>query len=265
MNPTLLLHDLRRILPMWTALTAVTAAYIAVVVAMYDPRADEGLDALIATMPELFAAFGMDGASATLSGFMVDYLYGFLLVLLPMVMVVAAVHGTLIRPIETGSMAYLLASPHSRRTIVGSALASVVASSAAMAVAVSVTEAVCVAVRAPGDVALSDIAAMNLGLLALWLSMAGVCALSACAIGNASAALWTGAGLCAAQFLIRMLAQADDGMDVLRYATALTLLDPEGLAAGEGPAVCGAVALAVAGAAMCVAAVEVFRRRDLSL
>ena len=106
---------------------------------------------------------------------------------------------------------------------------------------------------------------VNLGLLALWLAMAGLCFLSACLFSNSSAALWTGGGLCILFFLMQMVSQAGDKFEFLKNVNPLTLFDYYGLAAGDASAVGRAIALAAGAVALFAAAVAVFDRRDLSI
>ena len=70
---------------------------------------------LIATA--VAAAFGMANATDTLLGFLLNYLYGFVFTWLPLLMIMILVNRMVVRPIDRGSMAYLLASPTSRLSL----------------------------------------------------------------------------------------------------------------------------------------------------
>lgn len=52
---------------------------------MHDPEMMKTLDSFVEVMPELMAAVGMSAGAASLLGFMVSYLYGFILLIFPMV------------------------------------------------------------------------------------------------------------------------------------------------------------------------------------
>ena len=69
-------------------------------------------------MPELFAAFGMTNAGATMLDFVANYLYGFILIAIPMLCLVLIAVRLVARYVDRGSMAYLLATPNTRGTIV---------------------------------------------------------------------------------------------------------------------------------------------------
>ena len=96
---------------------AVLTLYVSMVTAMYDPKLGEALAAMMETMPEIFSLVGMQNPGTTLGEFLVNYLYGFLLVVLPLVFIVLMANRLMARYVDRGSMAYLLATPNKRRRI----------------------------------------------------------------------------------------------------------------------------------------------------
>lgn len=117
MSTTLFLKELKGSLFSSGVIAAVLALYIVCIVYMFDPEIAESLDLIMATMPELYAAFGMANATDTLLGFLLNYLYGFVFTWLPLLMIMILVNRMVVRPIDRGSMAYLLASPTSRLSL----------------------------------------------------------------------------------------------------------------------------------------------------
>ena len=94
MNRTLFAKELRANLFVSLIIAAVLAMYIGVIVSMYDPELGESLDAMMQSMPEMFAAFGMSVQATTLIDFMLNYLYGFLLTIFILVLILIAVSYT---------------------------------------------------------------------------------------------------------------------------------------------------------------------------
>ena len=248
MNRTLFAKELRANLFVSLIIAAVLAMYIGVIVSMYDPELGESLDAMMQSMPEMFAAFGMSVQATTLIDFMLNYLYGFLLTIFILVLILIVANKLMVRYLDRGAMAYLLATPNSRTRI------------ALTMVGVMVT--ILVALMAVDMQALMQV---NAGLLALWLAMAGLCFLSACLFSNATAALWVGGGLNILFFLMQMVSQVGDKFEFLKNVNPLTLFDYYGLAAGDASAVGGAIALTVGAVALFAVAVAAFDRRDLSI
>ena len=89
--------------------------YGAVIISMFDPKLGDALNAMAASMPELFAAFGMSNPGATMLECLVNYLYGFLFLVFPVVMILILVNRLIVRSVVWGARARLLASPPSRR------------------------------------------------------------------------------------------------------------------------------------------------------
>ncbi|WP_080801270.1 ABC transporter permease subunit [Arabiibacter massiliensis] len=265
MNKTLFAKELRANLFVFTVVFAVLVMYIAVIVSMFDPELGRSLDMMMASMPELFAAFGMAEQATTLTDFMLNYLYGFLLTIFPFVLIVIMANKLMVRYLDRGTMSYLLATPNSRTRIAATLAAVMVTLLAALAVLTTLAEVGCAELMFPGDLDAEGIVRANVGVLALWVFLAGMCFLSACLFANASAALWVGGGAGILFFLMQMVSQVGDKFEFLENVNPLTLFDYYGLAANESGAVAGAAALAALGLALFAAAIAVFARRNLSI
>lgn len=265
MNRTLLAKELRANLFVSLVIAAVLAMYIGVIVSMYDLELGESLDAMMQSMPEMFAAFGMSVQATTLIDFMLNYLYGFLLTIFILVLILIMVNKLMVRYLDRGAMAYLLATPNSRTRIALTMVGAMVAILVALMAVVTALEAGFAEAMFPGELDMQALMQVNAGLLALWLAMAGLCFLSACLFSNATAALWVGGGLNILFFLMQMASKVGDKFEFLENVNPLTLFDYYGLAEGDASAAGGAIALAVGAAALFAAAVAAFDRRDLSI
>lgn len=85
-------RELRSCLLPTAIVAAVTVLYAGVIIGMFDPELGESLALMRDAMPELFAAFGMADQGTTLLEFVVNYLHGFLLVVLPLVLAAVLVN-----------------------------------------------------------------------------------------------------------------------------------------------------------------------------
>lgn len=265
MNRTLFAKELRANLFVSLIIAAVLAMYIGVIVSMYDPELGESLDAMMQSMPEMFAAFGMSVQATTLIDFMLNYLYGFLLTIFILVLILIVTNKLMVRYLDRGAMAYLLATPNSRTRIALTMVGVMVTILVALMAGVTALEVGFAEALFPGELDMQALMQVNAGLLALWLAMAGLCFLSACLFSNATAALWVGGGLNILFFLMQMASQVGDKFEFLKNINPLTLFDYYDLAAGDASAVGGAIALAVGAVALFAVAVAAFDRRDLSI
>lgn len=244
---------------------AVFTLYGAVIVGMFDPKLGESLNAMAASMPELFAAFGMSNPGSTLLEFLVNYLYGFLFVCLPVVMILILVNRLLARYVDRGAMAWLLASPHPRWKLAltqGKVLGLLVLAAAVWNTALCLTLS---ALLFPGELDVRRFLLVNVGLLGLLLFFSGLCFASACLFTDSRYALGVGGGLCGAFVLVQMLSQLGEDLSWLRWATPLTLFDAGAIAAGEPGALALAIPLYLGAAALFALGIWRFSRKDLCL
>lgn len=265
MNKTLFAKELRSNLFLFGIISAVLAMYIGMIVSMFDPKLGESLDLMMQSMPDIFAAFGMSTQATTLIDFMLNYLYGFLLTLFPFVLILIMVNKLMVRYLDRGTMSYLLATPNSRTRIAVTLAGVLAVVLVALLAVVFALELGFAEGLFPGELDTEALVRANVGLLALWVFLAGMCFLSACLFSNAGAALWVGGGAGILFFLMQMVSQAGDKFEFLQNVNPLALFDYYGLAANEGSAIAGAAALAAMGVALFAAAVAVFDRRNLSI
>lgn len=246
-------------------IAAVLAMYTVMIIQLFDPESAEALDAMMRTMPGIFDAFGMGNATTTLLGFILNYLYGFLYTLFPLVLILLLVNRLIIRPIDQGSMAWLIASPHRRIAIISTLTSVLLTVLVALMAVLTALELGTSAIAFPDEEVVVGLTRVNLGLFALWICMAGLCLLSACVFRSAAPALWIGGGFAVLEFVVQMVAQTGERFEDAKYATFLTLFDRYGLADGKADAAWSAVALAAAGAVMIGIAMVAFVRRDLDV
>lgn len=265
MNKALFLRELRAQWKLAALFAAVLSLYIGMIIRLFDPDLGRGIAALSSAMPQLFAAFGMMGPVGTLTQFMANYLYGFLLVVLPMLMILILCVRLLARYVDSGAMACLLATPASRAQIVRTQGSVLLLFVAALQVYVTALGAICAQVMFPGALDGWAFLRLNAATLGLHVFLYGICFFPACVFDRIRNASGIPGALLIAFVLLQMLAQMGEKLDFLRFLTPLTLYDPDGILAGKDGAAVGAAVLALSGLALMHAGVECFKRRDLPL
>lgn len=265
MNGTLFRRGMQTSWKITALLAAVLSLYISMIVSMFDPKLGESLAAMAESMPQLFAAFGMDQPGATLTEFMANYLYGFLLVVFPLVLALLLVWRLIARPSDRGDLVWMLSGAQGRLRVLLSQLGALVCCQLLLAVYCAALGAGCAGAMFPGELDLPAFLRMNAGLFGLQLFLAAACVLLACLFGEMRRGFGVGAGLCALFLLLKMLSDAGEKTELLRWFTPLSLFDPDGLLAASGSAAMGAAVLYLGAAGMLAAACVRFCRRDLAL
>lgn len=263
MNLALFRHSLRGHVKLGIVFLAVMSLYGGMITAMFDPKLGESLEMMAESMPQLFEAFGMLDAGKTLTQFLSNYLYGFLYIVFPMVLIVIAATRLVARWVDTGAAAYLLAAPAGRAKI---AATQALALAAVPVVCVMYAFAFCALtaqVMFPGQLDVAAFLRLNAGLLCLQMAFAGVCFLASCAFRDARTAAGVGAGACTVCILVQMLADVGDEFSWLQNCTPLALFDQQALLAGEAGAAAGCAVLMAAGLALFVLGGAVFCKKDI--
>ena len=264
MHKVLFCRNVQTLWKPWMIFSAIMTMYLAVIVSMFDPSLGESLNLMMESMPQLFSAFGMNNPGATLLDFMANYLYGFLLICLPLVMELVMVNTLMVRYLDRGAMAWLLASPNSRTKIAATQAMSLVLAVLMQMGYITAAGVILAEVFFPGELAIGRFVLLNVGLFGLHLFLSGLCFFGSCLFQEGRYALGFGGGLGILAVLLQMLSQVGEKAEFLKYLTPLTLFDPKALAAGERvwPSI---LALYLGGVVLYGAGVAIFCRKDLSL
>lgn len=265
MNGVLFRRSARSLWKTWVVFAAVLSLYVSMITAMFDPKLNATLDEIVTAMPQLMNMVGMQAGSSSLGGFLINYLYGFLLLLLPLVFSILAANRLVARWVDTGSMAYLLASPNTRARVARTQALVLIAGDTLLTAYCTALAVGCAAAMFPGELDVPAYLVVNAGLLCLHLALGGFCFFASCLFNESRLSVALGAGVPVLFFLIRMLANMGGRLEKLKYATVFTLFDPTGLFRGDGAAYAGAAVLLALGLGFYALGTAVFSRRDLPL
>ena len=265
MNWTLYRREMKGSVKLLVIFGAIMTLYISIIITMYEPEMMATLDSFYEVMPEMMAAVGMTAGATSLIGFMISYLYGFILLIFPMVFCILRGHGLVARYVDRGSMTVLVAAPVKRTTIAFTQMG-VLISGVLLLLAYDTALEYLVAQSAfPGELELVQLLWLNLGLLCLHLCMGGICFFASCLFSETKYSMGVGAGLPALMYVLQMLANSGEDAKFAKYFTLFTLFDGNGIVAGEPCALTG-VAVLLAGAVVLYAAgVLVFANKDLHI
>ena len=264
-NAALFRQSMKSGLKLLLLFALILTVYVSVMVTMFDPEIGKALEAFAKALPEIMAMVGMDTAAATLTGFLSNYLYGFIMLVFPMVYGMLLSNRLMARPVDRGSMAFLLASPNPRRRVAFTQLLVLMLNQALLIAYATALAIVCSEAMFPGELETGRYILMNAGVFFLHTALSGLCFFAACVSNESRKALAVGGGISAVFYLIRMLANMGGRLENLTYATIFTLFDPERIIAGESGALAMTGILLLIGAVLSGAGIAVFEKRDLPL
>lgn len=110
----------RNLAQTWKILLIILAAmtmYTTVIIYMYDPELAHMLNDYQQALPGMMTAVGMTGIAGNLTEFVHIYLYGFIMLVFPVIFLIILGNKLLAHYVDTGSMAVLLSTPNSRTRI----------------------------------------------------------------------------------------------------------------------------------------------------
>lgn len=248
---------------LWIIFAAVLTMYGLMIISMFDPKLGESLQQMAQSMPQVFAAFGMLDAGSTLIEFTANYLYGFLMVVMPLVMTIILANRLVAHYVDTGSMAYLLAAPVTRRKIIFTQIITLCLAELALTLYMTLLCTAAAEGMFKGELDIKAFLLLNVGCFGLQIFLAGVCFICSCIFNDAKYSVGVSSGLCIAFVLVQMVSQVGDKFDFLKYATPLTLFDTDGIIANEAAAYVKIAILFLCGIALMLVGMTAFEKRDI--
>lgn len=244
---------------------AVLTMYFTIIISMFDPKIGSALIAFEEAMPELMAMVGMSTTSTTLIGFMSAYLYGFIMLVFPMVFSILSANKLIASHVDKGSMTYLLAAPIKRSAVAFTQMKVLASGLVVLIGYITIVAIVTAEISFPGELEIGKFILLNVGNLCLHLFIGGICFIFSCIFSDTKYAVGFGAGIPALAFIIQMAANAGDKYANAKYLTFFTLFNPEEILAGEASAVWGVVSLLACAIVLFVGAITIFCKKDLHI
>lgn len=264
-NWTLYKRELKGVIKLLVIFGAIMTLYVSVIITMYDPELMETLDNFVIAMPELMAAVGMSAGATSLMGFMISYLYGFILLVFPMVFCILRGNGLIAKYVDHGSMVALTAAPVKRSTIALTQMFVLLSGIVILLVYDTGLELMIAHSYFPGELVSSELLKLNAGLLCLHCCIGGICFLASCVCSDTRYSIAFGAGIPALMYVLQMLSNTGEKAEVFQNFTLFTLFQPEGLVSGTSDAVTGAVILLALAVLLYAAGIIAFSKKDLHI
>ncbi len=264
-NRALYKREMRGSVKLLVIFAAVITLYVSIIITMYDPKMMEMLDGFAEMMPELMASVGMSAGATSLLGFMISYLYGFILLIFPMVFCILRGNGVIAKYVDNGSMVSLVAAPVKRRVIAFTQMTVVVTGILILISYATVLEIAVAESSFPNELEIAALLKLNVGLLCLHLFISGICFLASCIFSETRYSIAFGAGIPAFMYVMQMLANVGGSAEKAKYFSFFTLFDPEQIVAGESSAMVGICILFFGSIVLSVLGIVVFSKKDMHI
>lgn len=243
----------------------IMSIYIPVIVYMYDPKLAEMLKGFEEAMPDMMAAFGMVVTGSDLISFLNSYLFGFILLLFPMIFSIMLANKLVAKYVDSGSMACLLASPNTRRKII---FTQILVMKLNLFILISYATALAIITSQiffPGDLNIKGYLLMSLSLYILQLAIGSIAFCASCIFNETKNSYLYGAGIPIIFYLIKMLANMGGKLENLKYATIFTLLPVDKISAGESGTLTPVLILLAIATVFYLIGAYIFTKKDLPI
>lgn len=265
LNTALYKREMKGSLKMLVIFATVLSMYVSIIIGMYDPRMMKTLDSFYEIMPELMASVGMTAGATSLIGFMISYLYGFVLLVFPMVFCILRGNGLVARYAERGALVALLAAPVKRRTIAATQASVLISGILLLDLYTTGLEIAVAQVCFPNQLARWDLLKLNGALFCLHLLIGSICFLASCIFSDTKYSLALGGGVPVFMYILQMLANTGKKAEAAKYFTFFTLFDAKGIIANESSAIVGALLLGIGAIVLFITGIVIFCKKDLHL
>lgn len=242
---------------------AILTMYTTVIIYMFDPEMAEMLKQYEEMMPGMMAAFGMTGSTGDLISFINTYLFGFLMLIIPMVFEVILINKFVMKYVDNGSMACLLSTPNTRLKIIITQLVSLILSVIILLAIITGIGIAASAAMFPGELEVSKYLQLNFGVFLLHMVISGIGFFAACFFNESKGFFAIGAGLPVLFYLIQMIANMGEKLEDLKYFSIFTLFQGNKILEGAKVVITLNIVMALMAAALFTAGAIKFKKKDL--
>ncbi|MGF0110431.1 ABC transporter permease subunit [Clostridium sp. SGI.024] len=261
----LLKREIKSNYKLFIIFAAVLTMYISVIIPMFDPEIGEALAEFEKAMPEMMAAFGMTNSGTTLIEFINTYLFGFLFIVFPMIFEIIIANKLIAKYVDSGSMAYLLATPNKRRKIAITQGLFLLLSIGTLILFITLVGIISSEVYFPGELDIKKYILLNIGLYCLHISISGLGFFASCISNDTKLSYSLSAGIPIGFFIIQLLANMGGKLENFKYFTIFSLFNTDKLIKGEGSGIWMFIILLLIGVILYTIGILRFDKRDLPL
>lgn len=258
----------RSISSLWKLLLiflGILTLYISIIVSMFDPALSETLEQFAQAMPEMMAAVGMSGDTSTLIGFLATYLYGFILIVFPMIFSMFCSYQLIAKYIDDGSMVSLLCAPIKRHTLVLTQISVMKLGVFVLVVYATLLEILFSHFFFPGALDVKALLILNFGLFSLHMFISSICLFCSCAFSETKYSIGLSIGIPLFSYILSMLAQSGEDASFIKYFTFFSLFDPHALITKDSIALLSCFGLLIGAAFLYLLSVFIFTKKDLHI
>jgi len=266
MNKVLFKVNIKSNWPIFLFITGMLLLYTTTSVGMFDPVNAETTQAMLSMMPQsMVKAFGFEGLGTELTGYLANYLYGFIYLVFPMIYTIMVANKLISKHVDTGSMAYLLTTPHSRTKIATTQAIFLAVSTFAILFINVVVAIVMSQVMFSGLLEIGPFLFLNLITYLALLAVSGISFFFSCLFNDTKNSVAFGATIPIIFVVVKMVSGISENLSFLKYFTLYSLVDVNRILEGGTYSLVVCLVLAVLSIVLYTVSIKLFDKRSLSI
>jgi len=266
MNKTLFKSNIKSNWGVFAFIVGMLMIYVSTSISMFDPESADAMDAMFAMLPEgMIKAFGFISLGTDLTTYLAGYLYGFILIVFPIIYTIIVANNLVARHVDRGSMAYLLATPNTRVRVGTTQAVYLVGSIAALMIIVTSALVGMSEAMFAGHLEIGKFLVLNLVTLLVLITVAGISFLASCIFSDAKLSLAFGAGIPIAFVMFKMVADLSEKVEFFKYFSLYTLLDTDKILNDSSYVLTISLILVVASVVLYSLGVSIFNKKSLAI
>ncbi len=266
MNKTLFITNIKSNWGVFTFVAGMLLIYVITSVTMFDPDSAEALLAMFDMLPEgMMKAFGFDGLGTDLTSYLGGYLYGFILLVFPLIYTVMLSNKLVAKHVDSGSMAYLLTTPNSRVQIILTQALYLIISTFVLIlfeliVLISIAETMF-----SGNLEIGKFVSLNLLTYLVLVVVGGISFLFSCIFNDTKNSIAFGAGVPIIMFVLKMISEISEEVEFLKYFSIYSLVNPDRIMSDSIYTITVSIILVGVAAILFGAAIYIFNKKSLAI
>lgn len=246
------------------AFSLIGTLYATVSIGMYDPSSAEALEAMLALLPEtMIRMMGFDQIGGDITHYVSHYLYGFIMLIFPIIFSIMLGTRLVAKHVDQGSMTYLLTMPYTRRKIV---ITQVIFFALSLFIIIFFNVLIVIFMAEtmfPNTFEIWNFLILNLITYAVHLTLASMTFLFSVIFNDTSKSLGFSGGFLIGFFIINMLSSISRDTEFLKYFTPLTLIDIEYILEGGGNGILSFAAMMITSMVIFAFSIEIFHKKSI--
>lgn len=266
MNKTLYKANARANWGIFLFITLMILMYMTIAITMFNPESADAIESMFKMLPEgMIKAFGFENLGTDLTGYLSNYLYGFIFITFPVIYVIIASNKLIAKHVDSGAMAYLLTTPNSRVRIASTQAIYLITNIAAIFVINVLIGIILSESMFRGLLDINGFLALNWITFLVIVTVGGIGFFFSCFFNDTRNSLAFGGGIPILFLVIKMLTGISDNLAWLKYFTLYSFVNIDEILTNNTYVLVSSLILIGLSAVLYYVAIKVFDRKSLPI